>query len=41
MSDTNEVANGYPLVTTVFKHEFMAGNLLYLGLLNSMHKVCF
>lgn len=33
MSDTNEATNGYPLVTTVFKHEFMAGKSLYLGLL--------
>lgn len=41
MSDTDEVANGYPLVTSVFKHEFVAGKSLDLGLLDCVGEVCF
>lgn len=40
-SDSSEVANGYPLVTAVFKHKLMAGKSLDLGLLDWMQEVCF
>lgn len=42
MSDSNEVVNGYPLVViSVFKHEFVAGKSLDLGLLDCMGDIWF